>query len=230
MMAILSLRMALALAAGTVLMLLAGAVAYAGPGDVLKTKHNLGSPGGNPACPICHTPHDAKASYLWARSVGDGSGLKPLCYSCHDGSVTAKGRVAFDPLREQHAVNAGSPGQDCDRCHDPHANTYAFTTLSDLGANLCSSCHGKAGSLNHSIDKSSDTAPPADRTFDPNANDYSGTRLYDQAGSKVVTSGSGYLKCSTCHVAHGAVTNKLNTMAMSTSSDASAPLCQNCHK
>ncbi len=228
--AMLSLRMALASVAGAALTLIVTAVAYAGPGDILKTKHNLGSPNGNPACTICHTPHDAKSSYLWARSVGDGSGLKPLCYSCHDGSVTAKGAVAFDPTKEQHQVNAGSPGQDCDRCHDPHSNSYAFTTLGDLGANMCSSCHGKAGSFNHSIDEISDPWPPADRTFDPNANDFSGTRLYDQAGSKIVASGSGYVKCLSCHVAHGAVTSKLNTMAMSTNSDASAPLCQNCHQ
>ncbi len=225
-------RMATKVVLGTAflaaLTLFVGAVAYAGTGDVLGTKHNTGSPG-NPACNVCHTPHDAKGSYLWARSVGAGAGLKPLCYSCHDGSVTKKVDVAFDATKVQHPATAGTKGQDCDRCHDSHAKTYMFTTLSNLGANMCSSCHGKTGSVNHPIDVVDANALPTARAFDPSLN-ITGTVLFDQAGSVVVTSGSGYIKCLTCHASHGTVNDKLTTMATTSAADASSPLCQNCHK
>lgn len=226
-----NIRMVLAAAGVAVLTLLVASSAYAAPGDVINTKHNLGS-ANNPACFVCHAPHDAKGSYLWARSVGAGTGLKPLCYSCHDGTVTNTGSYAFDATKIQHQVSAGTKGQDCDRCHDPHKNSWKFTTLTQTNADLCTACHGKTGTNNHPIDKVADAYPPTDRIWDPKASpaDTSGTRLWDATGTTVVTSGSGYIKCLTCHDPHGAVSDKLNTMAITSGSDASSPLCQNCHK
>ncbi|MDA8187082.1 MAG: hypothetical protein M0T85_02935 [Dehalococcoidales bacterium] len=225
-------RFVLVMVGVAVMTLFAAAVAYAGPGDVIGTKHNLGS-AGNPACLVCHTPHDAKGSYLWARNVGSGSGLKPLCYSCHDGTVTNTGSYAFDATKYQHPVTPGSKGQDCDRCHNPHSNTWKFLTLSQTNADLCTTCHGKSGSNNHPIDVLADKWPPTDQVWDPKATptpDFSGTRLWDSAGTTVVTTGSGYVKCLTCHNPHGASTNTLNTMPTSSATDGSSPLCQNCHK
>jgi predicted CXXCH cytochrome family protein len=46
----------------------------------------------------------------------------------------------------------------------------------------------------------------------------------------VVATGSGYVKCLTCHAPHGAAGEALTTMPTKSAADASAPLCQNCHK
>lgn len=226
-----SIRVALAVAGVGILTLLVATSAHASPGDVVDTKHNLGS-ANNPVCFVCHSPHDAKGSYLWARPVGAGAGMKPLCYSCHDGTVTSTGSYAFDASKIQHEVSPGKKGQDCDRCHDPHRNTWKFTTLTQTNADLCTACHGKGGSNNHPIDKPADAYQPTDRVWDPKGSpaDTSGTRLWDAAGTTIVTSGPGYIKCLTCHAPHGAVNGTLNTMAIKSATDASAPLCQNCHK
>jgi predicted CXXCH cytochrome family protein len=222
------LRTLLVLAGVVALSALAIAVAYAGPGDVVNTKHNLGSPG-NSACQACHVPHDAQGDFLWARSVGSGTGLRSLCYSCHDGSVTNKGAYAFDTSKVQHKVTPGVKGQDCDRCHDPHANSFKFTTLGQPNADVCSTCHGKTGANNHPVDIAASSYPPSDATWDANAGDLSGTRLYDSTGTTLVTNGTGYLKCLSCHAPHGSNAGKLNTMPKSSSTDSSSPLCQNCH-
>lgn len=207
--------------------------AYAGPADVVGTKHDLG-PAGTPVCSTCHTPHDAQGDYLWSRPVGAGNGIKPLCYSCHDGTVTNTGKYAFDAKLSQHRVSPGVQGRDCDRCHDPHSNSFKFTTLGTANADVCSSCHGNTQSGNHPVDVAADKYSPTDRVFDPNlmpSADTQGTRLYNAAGTAVVTSGPGYIKCLTCHSAHGgAADSRLNTMPLSNGANTTAPLCQNCHK
>ncbi len=199
---------------------------------MIGTKHDLGS-AGSAACYKCHTPQDASGSYLWARAVGAGTGIQPLCYSCHDGSVTSTGKYAFDASLSQHPITAGTKGSDCDRCHDPHVGTFKFTTLSQTNADLCQSCHGKTGPDNHPVDVQDADALPTDRAWNPNASpsDFSGTRLYDTGGTTQVASGSGYVKCLTCHSPHGGVGGtSLNTMATSSATSSTSPLCQNCHK
>ena len=200
-----------------------------GPGEIVNSKHNLGSPG-SPACLACHQPHNAKGSYLWARAVGAGSGLRPLCYSCHDGSVTSVGSEAFNPNLSQHVVSGGTKGQDCDRCHDPHRNTWKFTTLTSTNADVCSACHGLNTGNDHPVNVNDTAWLPADRVWDPVANDLSGTRLFDSTGTSLVTSGPGYVKCLTCHAAHGGSGASLNTMPLTSATNSTSPLCQNCHR
>jgi hypothetical protein len=65
--------------------------------------------------------------------AGYSSDIKPLCYSCHDGSVATIGSAtAFSKNHFNHRTTAAStvtngvrrgPGSDCDRCHDPHDDT-----------------------------------------------------------------------------------------------------------
>ncbi|MCL5735173.1 MAG: cytochrome c3 family protein [Actinobacteria bacterium] len=166
-------------------------IASAAPGDhsnVVNTVHNVtrGLPGANP-CEGCHIPHDASGAFLWARnphasgggsSVGPSSttAIKPLCYSCHDGTVAVTGmKTVFDPTKANHKTKAAStlitsgsqkgqpygPGRDCDLCHNPHddGNTdfliYGRTGANGAhvtvtpGGNVCVACH--AGNLDASL-------------------------------------------------------------------------------
>lgn len=210
---------------------LAASVGYAGVSDIFGTAHDLGS-SGNPTCRQCHIPHNAEGAYLWARTPKTGmSGLQALCFSCHDGTVTSRGQFISDPSYVNHAVTPGVPGSDCDRCHDPHVNNWKFVTDSAIpaeyrNANLCSACHG-TGANSHPLVA---TDKPIDRTWNPYAAtpDFSGTRLFNSDGSAVVPTGTGYIKCTTCHVAHGAASSTLNSMAYTTN-DSHSPICENCH-
>ena len=149
-------------------------------------KHNVASEGSNP-CEYCHIPHGATGAYLWAEPLSAstlgtgaatqgtnvdqaasgktpyGSDIKPLCYSCHDGtlvlvsSTNTKGlTTVFSANHFNHRTQGAStlawsggvvtanpvgPGKDCDRCHDPHDNTtgnylrpeYSTRTYTDSG-------------------------------------------------------------------------------------------------
>lgn len=197
--------------------------APAGKSDIYGTAHDLGSPD-TPTCKQCHTPHDAKGSYLWARAPKTGmSGLQSLCFSCHDGSITATGAFIADPGYRNHDVEPGVAGEDCDRCHDPHSATWKFADPAKLppasqNADLCLACHG-VGSISHWMGM---TDAPGDRTWDPYTGDFSGTRLWDETGTAVVPTGEAHMKCLTCHAAHGAVDSGITSMTY----DA---LCLNCH-
>ena len=71
--------------------------------------------------------------------------------------------------------------------------------------------------------------------------DLSGTRLWSDATAYVNTlgqedtaryvnfTGAGDVRCMTCHTAHAAQNEELNSMAASTEVDSSAPICTNCH-
>jgi len=201
----------------------------AAPGSksaVYGTAHDLGSPA-IPTCEQCHTPHNAQGNYLWARAPKTGmSGLQALCFGCHDGSITPIGAFIADPSYENHEVEPGVDGGDCDRCHDPHAETWEFVSpravpTASQNANLCLVCHD-VGNISHSTGP---TDTPIDRTWDPYATpepDFSGTRLWNEAGTEVVPAGEAYMKCLTCHTVHGAVSEDLTSM---TPND----LCLNCH-
>ncbi len=143
-------------------------------------RHNV-APVGTDPCEYCHEPHGATAAFLWklplsqvlpqkgqqiqGTTVDDasvanagsssitpyGSDIKPLCYSCHDGTVlvprisggattvSVGSMTAFSTTHFNHRTTAASAvsvssdptkngikaglGKDCDRCHDPHDDT-----------------------------------------------------------------------------------------------------------
>ncbi|MDI6857455.1 MAG: cytochrome c3 family protein [Dehalococcoidia bacterium] len=231
--------------AAAALALVMVAIAQAGKSDVYGSAHDLGSPG-VPACSLCHVPHNAQGAYLWARDPAAGQGLLSLCFSCHDGSVTDVGWFIPDPAYASHWTRPGIPGFDCDICHDPHEGDnwkFAGDNIPSTyrNADLCALCHD-TGSFTHPVDVA--TGLPADRTWDPYAAppDFSGTLLWDSSGTLPVAEGDAYVKCKTCHVAHGAVRNPggqweqtLNTMSLY-ELDAGPPerhlqpLCSNCHE
>jgi predicted CXXCH cytochrome family protein len=154
------------------------------------------------------------------------AGLQSLCFSCHDGSITPIGAFIADPAYESHEVEPGVGGADCDRCHDPHADTWAFTDPAALpgafqNADLCLGCHG-VGAISHWMGQ---TNAPVDRTWDPYAStgpDFSGTRLWNEAGTEAVPTGEAYMKCLTCHTVHGVAGGGLTSMTYD-------QLCLNCH-
>jgi hypothetical protein len=213
-----------------------------GPHDVQTT---------NP-CSSCHIPHEANGDFLWARAyststsgasgvtanddAGISSNIKPMCYSCHDGTIASVGLVtAFSPTHSNHRTRAATalrtsgssagqpygPGRDCDLCHDPHddgnSSFLKYERLShgawvsiNRGANFCASCHsGNADmAVNHPIDVvPSAAAAPTDAAWVPAVGDYSGTRLYDGTTHFVSTAADAQIACASCHTPHGADPN-----------------------
>ena len=198
--------------------------------EVAGTKHDVATPGIAP-CEYCHLPSDSQEELVWARDPNAGralSGQRALCFSCHDGTVTAKGVYAFNPAREMHVREPGVRGRDCDLCHDPHeAKEDSFLKVAGH-ANFCQSCHGEAGPEDHPVDVSARIAgiEPHDGTWDPENGDYSGTRLWNADG----TGPGEFVKCMSCHATHGGEPNTdFNTMPFESSHDAFLPLCLNCH-
>jgi predicted CXXCH cytochrome family protein len=204
-------------------------------GKAINSEHDLGVAAypGVSACETCHFPHDAGGESLWAQSpYAEGepySGIMPLCYSCHDGTVTAGGGYVFDPGLAQHPSTPGKASEDCDMCHDPHTPDYSNFLLFPAGANLCRACHARSYDRFHSlnVDAIDIGYAPEDAKWSPNDGDFSGTRLWDAGGSQA----GSYLKCLSCHAAHGAVsTTTLLTMRYRDDISAVSPLCLNCHR
>lgn len=202
-------------------------------GTIYDTAHDLGS-AGNPTCLQCHTPHNATADYLWARTPNYtyGSGLIILCFSCHDGSITSKGWFIGDPSMYNHKVNASVTGNDCDRCHDPHYDTWKFISTSTTNATFCGDCHNVGGKSHGMEGADVSKYPPADYAWDPYASppDFNGTRLWDSTDWQTWTKSNteGIILCMTCHTPHGASYVDLTAMN-STGPGKSSPLCDNCH-
>ena len=216
--------------AGLVL-LIAGATAVLGDTkDVSNTSHDLAAPGGSP-CVYCHLPRDSESDLLWAGDPGAGgqfTGQKPLCFSCHDGTVTAAGSYVFDAGRPEHTSSPGLKNQDCDRCHDPHETTQDKIVKVPGAANFCQDCHASAGPTDHPIDVSAPATgiEPADVHWDPDSGDFSGTRLWNSEGNAP----GDLMKCLTCHSPHGGQPNTdMNTIAFDASHESFLPMCQNCH-
>jgi predicted CXXCH cytochrome family protein len=216
-----------------VLVLALGSVALAAGGEqVIGSAHDLSGGNGSP-CSSCHVSGDASRGFLWAVTPNTGggafSGLKAVCYSCHDGSVTSTGSYVFSTRSSvySHEVTplesgAAPLGDDCDRCHDPHDDSNTKFLSVTGGADVCSDCHD-TGEHAHPMDVQTDF--PLLRSWDPAATPpMVGTRLWDAAGTAVRTTGSAYIKCETCHAPHGAVTEELNTLT-----DKGGALCINCH-
>lgn len=198
--------------------------------DVSGTPHDVATPG-NESCVSCHIPRESDGELLWAGDPyprEEFSGLKPLCYSCHDGTVATAGRYAFSQGYPEHLSVPGLKGQDCDRCHDPHDKGYGKFVKYSGGAGFCENCHADAGPEDHptDVDISGLEQEPLDTTWDPDTGDYHGTRLWNESG----TGPGNYVQCLTCHAPHGGVPEtKMNTLGISTTHDEFLPLCQNCH-
>ena len=198
--------------------------------DVSGTKHDVATPNVSP-CVYCHLPRDIEGELLYAREPNESgrfSGLKPLCFSCHDGTVAASGSYIFDSDRPEHLSGPGVKGQDCDRCHDPHGTENPNFIRVPGDASFCQSCHSRAGPTDHPIDVSSEAAgiEPADSKWDPDHGDFSGTRLWNLKG----TGPGDFVKCLSCHSPHGAEPGtEINTMPFKSSHEKFLPLCQNCH-
>ncbi len=198
--------------------------------DVSGTKHDIATPG-NEACVSCHIPRATDGELLWASqpyTEASFSGLKPLCYSCHDGTVATVGRYAFAQGYPEHKTVPGLKGQDCDRCHDPHDEGYGKFIKYDGGAEFCSNCHKAAGPADHPVNISITKLgqEPLDTTWDPEAGDGQGTRLWNESG----TGPGDNVKCLSCHAPHGGVPEtKMNTLGTSTSHGEFLTLCENCH-
>jgi predicted CXXCH cytochrome family protein len=210
---------------------LAGATVVLGKDkDVSGTKHDVAAPGVAP-CTECHIPRNPEGEVLWARdpnSSGPMAGMKAICFSCHDGTVTSVGTYVFDPGKPTHLSNPGIKGQDCDRCHDPHEAGYGKFVKQPRAANMCQSCHQRMADSDHPIDIDALAAgeAPKDAHFDPATGDFNGSRLFNAEGTGPGTQ----VKCLSCHSPHGASPGtSLNTVAFSSGHNSFLPLCANCH-
>lgn len=198
-------------------------------------------------CSSCHIPHEAEGDFLWARpfststagasnvtpndDAGISSAIKPMCYSCHDGTIASAGLVtAFSPNYTNHRTRAATalnssgnpygPNRDCDLCHDPHddgntdflkyerysSRSQQWYTITP-GGNFCASCHtaNTDMAVNHPINVvPSAGAAPTDASWVPAIGDYSGTRLYDPNTHLVSTAANAQMACGSCHTPHGA--------------------------
>lgn len=197
---------------------------------VSGTKHDVSS-AGTPPCVYCHIQKDAEGQLLWAREPNDTgrfSGLKPLCFSCHDGTVAPLKSFVFDEERPEHPRQPGVRGQDCTRCHNPHDNNNGKFLKLPGGADFCRDCHFRAGPTDHPVDVDALAAgfAPEDSHWDPESGDFSGTRLWNAAG----TGPGSFVKCLTCHSPHGAQPDTdINTADFSRWDGVSRPMCQSCH-
>jgi len=219
---------AIVVALGVVLV---GGVALGQQKNVAGTPHDVASPDA-PVCTYCHIPVDPEGKALWEGKPNAGgafSGLKPLCFSCHDGTVSALGSsYVFDPTRPEHLSQPGLRGQDCDRCHDPHDSGYGKFLKLPGGAMFCRNCHFRAGPTDHpiDIDPAVTGRVPLDADWDPSHGDFSGTRLWNAEG----TGPGNLVKCLTCHSPHGAQPEtEINTISFSPVDKSYLPLCGNCH-
>jgi predicted CXXCH cytochrome family protein len=140
----------------------AGATAPAAPQGKVQE-----GPKGHPSgCSACHVAHDAQGARLWpyAPNVKTEKGTplsigSALCYSCHDGTITAMGASFFDKDGSTHPIDVKPsprvqvpkefPLDDegrmtCASCHDPHNKKGAIKDYLRLPADdgsLCVACH-----------------------------------------------------------------------------------------
>jgi len=212
--------------------LFGGAITVLGkPADVAGTRHDVAIQGASP-CTSCHIPSDPEGEALWAgapNKTGPLAGnMKALCFSCHDGTVTAVGSYAFDPSRPEHVGDPGIKGESCDRCHDPHRPGPGKFLKQQGAAGMCQECHRRAGPADHPVNVSASAAgiTPADKDWDATHGDFTGTRLWNAEG----TGPGDYVKCLTCHSPHGGQPGTaMSTVAFSGSHTSFLPLCANCH-
>ena len=112
---------------------------------VTGSDHDL-TGGGQKLCEACHTPHNAQGAALWsAIPTGTFTGVQDLCYTCHDGSVTAIGLLtAFNSATEQH-LGVGSDCSGEGACHNVHSQnpnvSGRFLVVSETNNSYCETCH-----------------------------------------------------------------------------------------
>ena len=168
-----------------------------------------------PDCVKCHDAHDNAWVFL------DSNRFGPMDYN-KDGTA------------DEEFVNASI----CAWCH----NGSSHGVESYDGANRIP--HTTHPEMISEPEGANDFTPPAtaDRRWNGDvALDLSGTRLWSDATTYVNTpgqedtaryvnfTGAGDVRCMTCHTAHAAQNEELNSMAASTEVDSSAPICTNCH-
>ncbi|SJZ49361.1 cytochrome c3 family protein [Selenihalanaerobacter shriftii] len=119
-------------------------------------------------CSSCHVPHGAGGDSLWpfapqlkTKEGTELSSITALCYSCHDGTITNKGKHFFEKDGSTHPIgikpsnlvnipdnySVDSEGRmTCATCHNPHkSNTKNYLRISNKGGALCLSCHQNKG-------------------------------------------------------------------------------------
>jgi predicted CXXCH cytochrome family protein len=119
-------------------------------------------------CSSCHVPHGAGGDRLWPFApelqTKEGVGLSEitaLCYSCHDGTITNKGKHFFQKSGGTHPIGVkpservnmpesfplDSKGRmTCATCHNPHSSdTESYLRVSNKGGQLCLTCHQGKG-------------------------------------------------------------------------------------
>jgi predicted CXXCH cytochrome family protein len=123
-----------------------------------------GHPGG---CASCHVAHDSQGARLWPYAPNakteKGTPLSlgsALCYSCHDGTITAMGASFFDKDGSTHPIDVKPsvrcvvpkdfPVDDqgnitCASCHDPHNKggkaLASYLRMPSDDGTLCTACH-----------------------------------------------------------------------------------------
>lgn len=220
------------MSAGLTVVLLAGSERVHGEQKhVAGTGHDVASPS-VPACIYCHIQKSPEEQSVWETKpplTGFLAGLKRLCFSCHDGTVTSKGAYVFESARPEHPRTPGIRGQDCDRCHDPHGprqEDFGFFLKLPGAAEMCHNCHATAGPANHpvNVDPYLYGVTPADTHWDPYNGDYDGTRLWNAAG----TGEGNLMKCLTCHGPHGGHPGT-GMLTVGFPAEVGPSLCQSCH-
>jgi predicted CXXCH cytochrome family protein len=164
-------------------------------------------------CVACHDPHDADFKFTWD-VMRTGNPENPdnanVCLSCH--TIT----------NPTHGLGSSHPFD----VEDPADLSWRTAEEPDVPTNVVQMT----------------TVLPVDQTFSPEISDTTGTRLWDSATRQTAVAAGqpGKLGCLTCHSPHGAVLNPdidgtpqpetLNTMAPYSTTDSTAPICQNCHR
>ncbi|SDC12454.1 MULTISPECIES: cytochrome c3 family protein [unclassified Candidatus Frackibacter] len=119
-------------------------------------------------CSSCHVPHGAGGDRLWpfapelqTQKGTELSSITALCYSCHDGTITNKGKHFFEKDGSTHPIgikpsenvtipegfSLGADGKvTCATCHNPHSSsTESYLRVSNKNGKLCLSCHQNKG-------------------------------------------------------------------------------------
>lgn len=120
-------------------------------------------------CSSCHVPHGAGGERLWPfapelqtkQGATKLSEITALCYSCHDGTITNKGKHFFQKDGSTHPIgvkpsdNVNIPEDfpldskdrmTCATCHDPHnSNVKQYLRVSNKNGQLCLACHNNKG-------------------------------------------------------------------------------------
>jgi predicted CXXCH cytochrome family protein len=140
-------RLVTVLAVASAVLIVFGAVSFAA---VVDTPHNISAAAG--ICSNCHVPHLAGGERLWPTAetatpqYGD---VGPLCYSCHDGSVTVSATVtttAWDIPADRTAAAGGSHGLNRSGATGGYPTTVVSNTLpygDDTAGKVfeCTTCH-----------------------------------------------------------------------------------------